>query len=395
VTCSHDKTLKLWDVATFACTRILSGHTAPVRFCYGASSGKLFVSASYDGVVKLWELDTCLSSRTSHEGKVHGCSFAADCSTVVSCGDDMTVRLYSVPDMAEGLVLRGHKDKVFTTAFGPDNETLASGGFDNTLKLWNWKTGQQLHSWAMQACVFSCDFGPRGFLSACGDDMAISIFHVNSQKLVATLVGHTARAASCDFHPHKLEILSASHDTTIRIWDQNNAMKDFGYSDMQIQMFWESGIRGLTSTVANVHWEKYHMEDTSMSSAPMYKTSQGEDRASEATRIPSELQEDIQELQYLAAQERRTALTAPSVPPNHKPAARPTASETEVEKADPLSHFFVDQCLGDYSEDIVSEFGIADLADLEFLEMADLLAMGVPKKTAKRAIAATKRIVER
>ena len=81
--------------------------------------------------------------------------------------------------------------------------------------------------------MFACDFGPRGFISACGDDMVISIFHCNSKKLVATLVGHTSPAFSCDFHPDKLEIVSGSHDFSIRIWDQYKAMYDFGYSANQ------------------------------------------------------------------------------------------------------------------------------------------------------------------
>ena len=177
----------------------------------------------------------CVSTNDNHKGMVRGCAFSEDCETVASCGDDKTVRLYAVPSMKETGVLRGHTEQVFTVSFSPDNETLATGGFDNTLQLWNYRTKQKLHSWALGAHVFACDFGPRGFISACGDDMVISIFHVASKKLAATLVGHTSPAFSCDFHPDKMVIISGSHDNTIRVWDQNAAMKDYGVSGQDMR----------------------------------------------------------------------------------------------------------------------------------------------------------------
>jgi len=230
VSCSGDMSLRLWDVKTQKCVGTCKGHKEPVRFCSYAENGRYLLSASYDSDVKLWDttdLDpgelveyACIATATGHKGRVRGCGFSDDCKTAASCGDDKTVRLYDVPSMKETAVLRAHTEQVFCVSFAPDNETMATGGYDDTLRLWNYKTRQNTHTWNTAAHVFACDFGPRGFLSSCGDDMIISLYHVSQKKLAAQLVGHTSSTFSCDFHPNKLEIISGSHDKTMRVWDQ-------------------------------------------------------------------------------------------------------------------------------------------------------------------------------
>jgi len=244
VSCSGDMSLRLWDVKTQKCVGTCKGHKEPVRFCSYAENGRYLLSASYDSDVKLWDttdLDpgelveyACIATATGHKGRVRSCSFSDDCKTAASCGDDKTVRLYDVPSMKETAVLRAHTEQVFCVSFAPDNETMATGGYDDTLRLWNYKTRQNTHTWNTAAHVFACDFGPRGFLSSCGDDMIISLYHVASKKIIASLVGHTSSTFSCDFHPTATVVISGSHDKTIRVWDQAEAMKEHGNSDMKI-----------------------------------------------------------------------------------------------------------------------------------------------------------------
>jgi len=51
-----DATVRLWDVATGACLRTLTGHTQAVR-CVAVADMRVAVSAGDDNAVLVWELD--------------------------------------------------------------------------------------------------------------------------------------------------------------------------------------------------------------------------------------------------------------------------------------------------------------------------------------------------
>ena len=53
---SHDQTVRLWDVASGRCVRLLCGHSAPVRDVSASADGNLAASADEDGHVLLWHL---------------------------------------------------------------------------------------------------------------------------------------------------------------------------------------------------------------------------------------------------------------------------------------------------------------------------------------------------
>lgn len=55
VTCSDDKTLKLWDVATERCLRTFSGHKGFVFSVQQHAHTGLFVSGAFDNSVRLWD----------------------------------------------------------------------------------------------------------------------------------------------------------------------------------------------------------------------------------------------------------------------------------------------------------------------------------------------------
>ena len=52
----HDKTIKLWDVATRQARGILTGHTDEVYSVAFSPNGKTLVSGSTDQTVKLWDI---------------------------------------------------------------------------------------------------------------------------------------------------------------------------------------------------------------------------------------------------------------------------------------------------------------------------------------------------
>ena len=75
---------------------MLEGHQNWVRACTFAPDGRRLVSGSYDRTLRLWDVDSgeCLRVLEGHEGWVKACAFAPDGRRIVSGSGDRTLRLW-------------------------------------------------------------------------------------------------------------------------------------------------------------------------------------------------------------------------------------------------------------------------------------------------------------
>ena len=101
---SVDKTLKLWDPASYVCIKTLEGHWAAVN-CVFLLQGGLLCSGSDDHKIKLWDLtrfskknistpdDHCVRTLEGHTGAVRKVIQLGD-GSLCSCGDDNTVKIW-------------------------------------------------------------------------------------------------------------------------------------------------------------------------------------------------------------------------------------------------------------------------------------------------------------
>ena len=103
VSASRDKTLLVWhltreDPASYGVPRrSLQGHSHYVQDVVVSSDGQFALSGSWDGTLRLWDLNTGITTRR----------------------------------------FVGHTKDVLSVAFSVDNRQILSGSRDKTIKLWN------------------------------------------------------------------------------------------------------------------------------------------------------------------------------------------------------------------------------------------------------------------
>ncbi|MDE0089708.1 MAG: cohesin domain-containing protein [Candidatus Poribacteria bacterium] len=250
---SHDRTIRIWDVATGVHKHKLTGHNAYIYSVAFSPDGKTLASGSENGKIRLWDATTGQYRVTleGHRSAVRSVAFSPDGKTLASGSSDTTIRLWNAITGSYKVTLEGHYREVNSVAFSPDGKTLASGS-DQTIRLWDASTG--FHKKTIEQNGYNVAFIENGKTLVSGNRLydavtgqqkqtlnvsnlnyvsinsdATILAGVSSRRIllwdiateieVASLAGHTSTIYSLTFSPGGKILASGSSDRTIRLWD--------------------------------------------------------------------------------------------------------------------------------------------------------------------------------
>ncbi|KAL8807409.1 MAG: hypothetical protein Q9182_000748 [Xanthomendoza sp. 2 TL-2023] len=141
VSCSKDTTVCLWDRQTGGLIHQLTGHRGPVNAVQ--LRGNLAVSASGDGVAKLWNLlsGNCVKEFPSKDRGMACVEFSPDSLTIFAGGNDQVIYQF---DASSGELLRefkGHSGLVRSLHLDSANGRVVSGSYDTSVRAYDVRTG--------------------------------------------------------------------------------------------------------------------------------------------------------------------------------------------------------------------------------------------------------------
>jgi WD40 repeat protein len=145
ISCSHDKTLRLWEAPAALQICCFEGHEGKVHAIARCDERRV-ASASEDKTIRIWDVATGEEVRRieGHEDEVT--CLATFGGRILSGSNDNTVRLWDAMTGAELRRFEGHKGAVTCVAFAGDH--ILSAAEDKTLRQWDPETGQQLRELA-------------------------------------------------------------------------------------------------------------------------------------------------------------------------------------------------------------------------------------------------------
>lgn len=250
ITGSRDKSMLIWDVNNEMDERdelgkpkkMLRGHSHFIQELALSNDSSHCVSASWDGFVRMWDLNEGRSTKVfkGHKKDVLSVAFSSDNRQIISAGRDKSIMLWNTLGEAKHSVADAHNEWVSSVKFSPDNKQniffsigwdrkikvwdknmseyapkqqinhsthslnalavapsgafIASGGKDRTLKIWSVlpeaESGYGLklvREEDLNSDVNALAFSPNYFWVACGCEDSIKLYDFNSQKIISTI----------------------------------------------------------------------------------------------------------------------------------------------------------------------------------------------------------------
>ena len=160
VTSSRSLLLRQWalDLAEsptgprVRCTRALKGHTEPTLALDYDPSGTLVASGSSDRTARVFDTRGGFATHNfKHPSTVTLVKFHPDARrlVLVTCADDLNVRLWSLHDKACVATLGNHLSAVTAISFTHDGDTMATGSRDKVVNFWELKQNTLLKTFAV------------------------------------------------------------------------------------------------------------------------------------------------------------------------------------------------------------------------------------------------------
>ena len=224
---SDDGTLKLWDVETKRCFTIADDSNAPITSVDFSENGRYVAYVDENSMLRMWDLKdgNRAFEEDAHDGEVITCvRFSPDGRFIATSSEDTTIKIWQVKNEVPHLY--STIEKAFPTincvAFSPNGKYLACGTWDRKVALFDWQADKML--WMNDkhySIVTSLAFSPDGqhLVSGSSDDTVFE-WKVADGSIEAQYKDHHGGVNAVDYSQDGVWIASASGDEHIKLWER-------------------------------------------------------------------------------------------------------------------------------------------------------------------------------
>ena len=229
---SNDCTIRIWDWASKRLVNVLKGHEERVKCIQVSENSQLIVSGSADNTIKIWNIETGQCIRTiktsdNHRTVLNAVVINFQQNLIITGSSSGKIKLWNWHTGERIDIGDASYSGIRSLAISSDGKILVSGSEHATIKVWHLDKGlQKPHHIILNAHmsnILSLEIYSQTLVSG-GKDNAIKIWDLtsNQHKPNKILDGHEGSIRDLAISPDGTRIVSASMDSTIKIWNLEN-----------------------------------------------------------------------------------------------------------------------------------------------------------------------------
>ena len=237
VSSSSDQTIKFWDfnfdkseistknqlnLNNFFLRKSIKAHSDSVNNLLQLKNGNL-VSCSKDKTIKIWDISNLneikeLYTLKGHNNSVNKVIELQDKSQIISCSFDGKIIFWDLNMKKDKIIIKGHIKYIYDIILLNKNE-FASSSFEE-IKVWNIeKKEKEYELKGHNGWIYCLTLLKENYMASGSYDRTIIIWNLKDKIQEQKLIGHTQAIQSIISY-NKNEIISASWDKSIKIWKE-------------------------------------------------------------------------------------------------------------------------------------------------------------------------------
>ncbi|KZF18986.1 WD40 repeat-like protein [Xylona heveae TC161] len=217
--------IQLYSVRTRKLVKTISrfediAHSGEIR-----RDGRVLTAGDDTGTIQVFDVNSraILKTWKEHKQPVWATKWSpTELTTLMSCSDDKTVRLWDLPSPSSTTTFVGHQDYVRSGAFMPARGAglLVSGSYDQTVKIWDPRApARAVMTFKHAAAVESVLPLPSGTTVLASADNQISVLDLVAGKPQQILRNHQKTVTSLSLASNGTRVVSGGLDGHVKIFE--------------------------------------------------------------------------------------------------------------------------------------------------------------------------------
>ena len=208
----------------------LEGHEFTVWSLATTQDGLTIISGGQDATIRVWDVanEKEIAKLIGHDGPVYGLVLMPDNNKLVSIADkDLAVKIWDLESRTLLTSLAPNSAHVNAVAVSPDQRYLVTGGDDGIARFWDIDRGIMLRYIEHSQGIYTITISPDGRHMLCGSKKApttdtpgtIWIWDFELGVELRKLEGHKGHVTALAMTADSRYILSGGQDGVVHLWD--------------------------------------------------------------------------------------------------------------------------------------------------------------------------------